>query len=210
MALIAATHADMTPEEFRRTARDWLVTARHPRYNRRYDELISQPMLEVLAYLRGNGFKTVIVSSGDVEFVRAMVEPRLGVPPEHIVGSNIMTRFVWRDGRPTLFRMPQVRFLEAGAGKPVGIHQQVGRRPIAAFGNSDGDLDTLQWATMSGGRRLGVLVHHTDGQREYAYDRQAGPDRLDTALEAAALGRWTVVDVKRDWKIMFAFAPQAL
>lgn len=208
--LIAATHADMTPEEFRKTVREWLATARHPRYNRRYDDLVFQPMLDIMAYLRASGFKTVIVSSGDVEFVRAISEARFGVPPEQIVGSTVMTRFARRDGRPTLFRLPQVNVLDSGAGRPVGIDQQVGRRPIAAFGNSDGDLETLQWTTMAGGRRLGVLVHHTDAQREYAYDRQSGADRLDRALEAAAVGRWTVVDVKRDWKILFAFAQQAL
>jgi phosphoserine phosphatase len=202
--IVAATHAGMTPDEFRQIVREWLATAKHPRYNRRYDELVYQPMLEVLTYMRANGFKTFIVSGGGIEFIRAFAEERYGVPPEQVVGSSIVTRFERRDGRPTLFRLPQVNFIDDGPGKPVGINQQIGRRPVAAFGNSDGDLEMLQWTTMAGGRRLGIVVHHTDAEREYAYDRQSKVGHLDKALEAAALDRWTVVDMKRDWKTIFA------
>ena len=201
--IVAATHAGMTPDEFQQTVKEWLSTARHPRFNRRYDELVYQPMLEVLAYLRANGFKTFIVSGGGSEFMRAFAEERYGVPPEQIVGSRIVTKFERRDGRPTLFRLPQVDFVDDGPGKPVGINQQIGRRPIAAFGNSDGDLEMLQWTTEAGQRRLGVLLHHTDAEREYAYDRQSAFGHLDKALDAAAADQWTVVDMKRDWKTVF-------
>jgi phosphoserine phosphatase len=205
--IVAATHAGMTPEQFQQTVKEWLATAKHPRYNRRYDELVYQPMLEVLAYMRANGFKTFIASGGGIEFIRAFAEERYGIPPEQVVGSSIVTKFERRDGRPTLFRLPQVNFVDDGPGKPVGINQHIGRRPIAAFGNSDGDLEMLQWTTASGGRRLGVVIHHTDAEREYAYDRQSKVGHLDKALDAAAVDRWTVVDMKRDWKTVFAFGP---
>jgi phosphoserine phosphatase len=201
--IVAATHAGMAPEEFRQTVKEWLASAKHPRFGRRYDELVYQPMLEVLAYMRANGFKTFIVSGGGAEFIRAFAEERYGIPPEQIVGSRIVTKFERRDGRPTLFRLPQVDFVDDGPGKPVGIDQQIGRRPVAAFGNSDGDLEMLQWTTEAGRRRLGVVVHHTDAEREYAYDRESKVGRLDKALDAAAVDRWTVVDMKRDWKSVF-------
>lgn len=201
--IVAATHAGMTPDEFKQVAKEWLATAKHPRFGRRYDELLYQPMLEVLAYMRANGFKTFIVSGGGIEFMRAFALERYGVPSAQIVGSSIVTTFERRDGRPTLFRLPKVNFVDDGPGKPVGINQHIGLRPVAAFGNSDGDLEMLQWTTEAGGRRLGVLVHHTDGEREYAYDRDSKVGRLDKALDAAALDRWTVVDMKRDWKVIF-------
>jgi phosphoserine phosphatase len=200
-----ATHAGMTTEEFDRIVSDWLATARHPRFKRPYIEVVYQPMLELLAYLRANGFKTFIVSGGGIEFTRPWVERVYGVPPEQVVGSSIKTRFEMRDGRPTLFRLPEINFIDDKAGKPVGINEHIGRRPIAAFGNSDGDLEMLQWTTMSGGVRLGLIVHHTDAEREYAYDRQSHFGKLDKALDAAALNRWTVVDMKRDWGRVFAF-----
>lgn len=203
VAIIAVTHAGMTPEEFRQGVKEWLVTARHPRFGRRYDELVYQPMLEVLAYLRANGFKTYITSGGGAEFIRAFAEERYGIPPEQVIGSRIVTKFERRDGKPILFRLPQVDFIDDGPGKPVGINQEIGRRPIAAFGNSDGDLEMLQWTTEAGGRRLGVVVHHTDADREYAYDRQSRVGKLDKALDAASVDRWTVVDMKRDWKTIF-------
>jgi phosphoserine phosphatase len=203
--IVAATHAGMTPEDFRQAVKAWLAAAKHPRLGRRYDELVYQPMLEVLTYMRANGFKTFIVSGGGAEFIRAFAEERYGIPPEQIVGSRIVTTFERRDGRPILFRLPKVDFVDDGPGKPVGIDQQIGRRPVAAFGNSDGDLEMLQWTTETGRRRLGVLVHHTDAEREFAYDRQSRVGRLDKALEAAALDRWTIVDMKRDWKIVFPF-----
>ena len=205
--IVAATHAGMTPEEFRQTVTEWLSTARHPRFGRRYDELVYQPMLEVLTYLRANGFKTYITSGGGAEFIRAFAEERYGIPPEQVVGSRIVTKFERRDGRPILFRLPQVDFVDDGPGKPVGINQGIGRRPVAAFGNSDGDLEMLQWTTEAGKRRLGLVVHHTDAEREYAYDRQSHVGKLDKALDAATVDRWTVVDMKRDWKTVFPVRP---
>jgi hypothetical protein len=200
-----ATHAGMTTEEFQKIVTDWLATARDPRFKRAYTELAYQPMVELLAYLRANGFKTFIASGGGIEFMRPWTERVYGVPPEQVVGSSIKTKFQMRDGRPELFRLPDVNFVDDGAGKPVGINEYIGRRPIAAFGNSDGDLEMLQWATMAGGVSLGLIVHHTDAEREYAYDRNTPFGRLDKALDAAAVNKWTVVDMKNDWKRIFAF-----
>jgi hypothetical protein len=201
--LVMVTHAGMTSDEFSKIVVDWLATARHPRFKRPYTELVYQPMLEVLAYLRANGFMTYIVSGGGIEFMRPWSERVYGVPPEQVVGSSIKTRFEMRQGRPELFRLPEVNFIDDKAGKPVGINEFIGRRPIAAFGNSDGDLEMLQWTTLSGGMRLGVIVHHTDAEREYAYDRDTSFGRLDKALDAAAVNKWTVVDMKKDWKNIF-------
>ena len=205
MQLIAVTHAGMTSDEFAKIASEWLATARHPRFKRPYTELVYQPMLEVLTYLRANGFKTYIASGGGVEFMRPWTERVYGIAPEQVLGSSIKTKFEMRDGQPTIFRLPQINFIDDKAGKPVGINQQIGRRPIAAFGNSDGDLEMLQWTTMSGGPRFGLIVHHTDAEREFAYDRQAHFGKLDKALDAAAANRWTVADMKRDWKKVFPF-----
>jgi phosphoserine phosphatase len=202
--LVMATHAGMTSSEFAGVATDWLATARHPRFGRAYTDLAYQPMLEVLAYLRASGFTTAIVSGGGVEFMRPWTERVYGVTRDRVVGSTIKTRFEMRDGRPELFRLPEMDFIDDGPGKPVGINRQLGMRPIAAFGNSDGDLEMLQWATLSGGRRLGVIVHHTDGEREFEYDRASAFGRLDKALDAATVNNWTVVDMKRDWKTIFA------
>ncbi len=202
--IVATTHAGMTPEEFEKSVRGWLATARHPRFDRRYDDLVYQPMLEVLAYMRANGFKTFIVTGGGIEFVRAFGPERYGVTPQQTVGSSILTKFEMRDGLPILFRLPKIDFVDDGTGKPVGIEQHIGRRPIAAFGNSDGDLQMLQWTTQAGDRRrLGVIIHHTDAVREYAYDRESKVGRLDEALNAAAVDRWTVVSMKTDWKTIF-------
>ena len=162
-------------------------------------------MIELLAYLRANGFKTFIVSSGGIEFMRPWTAQVYGVPPEQVVGSSIKTRFQMRDGRPELFRLAEMNFIDDKAGKPVGINEYIGRRPIAAFGNSDGDLEMLQWTTMAGGLRFGLIVHHTDAEREYAYDRNSPFGHLDKALDAAVLNKWTVVDMKNDWKRIFAF-----
>lgn len=203
--LIAATHAGMTTAEFEKIVADWLTTARDHRFKRPYTELIYQPMLELLGYLRANGFKTFIVSGGGVEFMRPWTDKIYGVPPEQVVGSSIKTRFEMRDSTPILFRLPEVNFIDDKAGKPIGINEHIGRRPIAAFGNSDGDLEMLQWATLAGGVRFGLIVHHTDAEREYAYDRDALFGRLDLALDAAAANRWTVADMKKDWKRIFAF-----
>ena len=200
-----ATHAGMTTEEFEKIVTDWLATARDPRFKRPYTELSYLPMIELLAYLRANGFKTFIVSGGGVEFMRPWTERVYGVPPEQVVGSSIKTRFQMRDGQPELFRLPEVNFIDDKAGKPVGINEFIGRRPIAAFGNSDGDLEMLQWTTMSGGVRLGLIVHHTDAEREYAYDRNTSFGRLDKALDVATMNHWVVVDMKNDWKRIFTF-----
>jgi hypothetical protein len=201
--IIMVTHAGMTTAEFAKIVTDWIAAARHPRFKRPYTELVYQPMLELLAYLRANDFKTFIVSGGGIEFMRPWSEPVYGVPPQQVVGSSIKTRFEMRDGQPLLFRLPAVNFIDDKAGKPVGINEHIGRRPIAAFGNSDGDLEMLQWATMSGGVRLGLIVHHTDAEREYAYDRDTHFGRLDKALDAAAVNKWTVVSMKTDWKVIF-------
>jgi hypothetical protein len=204
--LILLTHAGMTTDEFSKIVVDWLATARDPRFRRPYTELVYQPMLELISYLRANGFKTYIVSGGGVEFMRPWTDKVYGVPPEQVVGSSIKTKFEMRDGIPTLFRLPEVNFIDDKAGKPVGIYEFVGRRPIAAFGNSDGDLQMLQWTTIGGdGLSLGAIVHHTDAAREYAYDRQSHFGRLDVALDAAAANRWTVIDMKKDWKVIFSF-----
>jgi phosphoserine phosphatase len=206
MQLVAVTHAGMTSEEFAKIVTDWLATARDQRFKLPYTELVYQPMLELLAYLRANGFKTFIVSGGGVEFMRPWAEKVYGIPPEQVVGSSIKTRFEMRDGRPILFRLPELNFIDDKAGKPLGINQYIGRRPVAAFGNSDGDLEMLQYTTLAGGARFGLIVHHTDAEREYAYDRAAHFGKLDRALDAAAINKWTVVDMKTDWKRVFAFA----
>ncbi len=206
--LIMATHAGMTPDEFAQIVKQWLATARHPRFQRPYDELVYQPMLEVLAYLRANGFKTFIVSGGGIEFLRVFSEARYGIPPEQVVGSSIKTRFQVRDGTPVLVRLPQIDFIDDKAGKPVGINQHIGRRPIAAFGNSDGDLEMLQWTTAGSGARFALIVRHTDAEREWAYDRQSHVGRLDKALDEAMARGWTVVDMKKDWKVIYPIGPK--
>jgi haloacid dehalogenase-like hydrolase len=205
--IIMATHAGMTSDEFAKIVTDWLATARDPRFKRPYTELVYQPMLELLAYLRANGFMTYIVSGGGIEFMRPWTERIYGVPPEQVVGSSIKTKFEIRRGIPILLRLPEINFVDDGPGKPVGINAHIGRRPIAAFGNSDGDLEMLQWATKSSGVRFGLIVHHTDAEREYAYDRNTHFGHLDKALDAAAANRWTVVDMKADWKAIFPRSP---
>jgi phosphoserine phosphatase len=202
--LIMVTHAGMTTAAFEKIVTDWIATARHPRFKRPYTELVYQPMLELLDYLRANDFQTFIASGGGIEFMRPWTEQVYGIPPSQVVGSSIKTRFEMRDGTPVLFRLPQVNFVDDKAGKPVGINEHIGQRPIAAFGNSDGDLEMLQWATLAGDRRrFGMIVHHTDAKREYAYDRNTHFGRLDVALDAAAVNGWTVVDMKKDWNVVF-------
>jgi len=205
LTLVLATHSGMTVNEFEKIVLDWIATARDPRFKRPYTELAYLPMIELLGFLRASGFKNFIVSGGGIEFMRPWTERVYGVPPEQVVGSSINTKFQMRDGRPELFRTAELNFIDDNVGKPVGINEYIGRRPIAAFGNSDGDLEMLQWTTMAGGRRLGLIVHHTDAEREYAYDRDTSFGRLDKALDAAALNKWTVVDMKNDWKRIFAF-----
>ncbi len=205
LEIVMATHAGTTTEEFEKIVKDWVATAKHPTTKRPYTDMVYQPMLEVLAYLRANGFKTFIVSGGGVEFIRPWAETVYGIPPEQVIGSSIKTKFEMRDGKPVLVRLPEINFIDDGAGKPVGIHQSIGRRPIAAFGNSDGDLQMLQWTAAGGGAHLAVIVHHTDAVREWAYDRQSPVGRLDKALDEAQAKGWTVVDMKRDWKVIYPF-----
>jgi haloacid dehalogenase-like hydrolase len=201
--IVMATHSGMTAEEFEKIVQEWVATAKHPVTKRPYTEMVYQPMLEVLAYLRANGFKTFIVSGGGVEFMRPWAEKVYSVPPEQVIGSSIKTKFEWRDGKPVLVRLPEVNFIDDKAGKPVGISEHIGRRPIAAFGNSDGDLEMLQWTTAGRGTRLALIVHHTDAEREWAYDRTSSIGRLDKALDEAQARGWTVVSMKDDWKRIF-------
>jgi hypothetical protein len=202
--LAMTTHAGMTVDEFQQIVTDWIETARDPRFKRPYTDLVYQPMLELLAYLRANGFKTFIVSGGGVEFMRPWTEKIYGIPPEQVIGSSVKTEFKEREGVPILFRLPEVNFIDDKAGKPVGINQFIGRRPIAAFGNSDGDLQMLEWTTSGGSTpRLGMIIHHTDADREYAYDRKTDFGRLDEALDVAPDNGWIVVDMKNDWKEIF-------
>ena len=203
--ILMASHAGMTTGEFEKIVKDWLATAKHPRFNRLFTDLVFQPMLELLAYLRTNGFKTFIVSGGGVEFVRTFSEERYGIPPEQVIGSSIKMKFEVRDGRPVLVRLPDVDFIDDGPGKPVGIQKLIGRRPLAAFGNSDGDHPMLQWTAAGEGPRFMLIVHHTDAEREWAYDRQSPVGRLDKALDEAQRRGWTVVDMRKDWKRIFPF-----
>jgi len=206
LQLVMASHAGMTTAEFEQIVKDWLKTARHPRFKRPYQELVFQPMLELLDYLRANDFKTFIVSGGGIEFLRVFAEDVYGIPPEQVIGSSIKTKFELRDaGQPVIVRLPEVDFIDDKQGKPVGIHKFIGRRPIAAFGNSDGDLQMLQWTTAGPGARLGLLVHHTDGKREWAYDRESHVGRLNVALVEAKQRGWTVMDMQRDWNVIYPF-----
>jgi hypothetical protein len=203
LEIVMATHAGMTTEEFDKDVKNWLATAKHPTTKRPYTEMVYQPMLEVLAYLRANGFKTFIVSGGGIEFMRPWTEKVYGIPPEQVVGSSIKTKFEMRDGKPVLVRFPELNFLDDKGDKPVGIQQYIGRRPIAAFGNSDGDLQMLQWTTAGQGPRFALYVHHTDAKREWAYDRESSIGRLDKGLDEAQAKGWTVVDMKQDWKVIY-------
>lgn len=202
--LFMATHAGTTSEQFEKTVRDWIATARHPKTGRLYTEMVYQPMLELLTCLRANGFKTYIVSGGGIEFMRPWSEKVYGIPPEQVIGSSIKTKFKLQEGKPTLVRLPESSFIDDGPGKPVGIQMHIGRRPVAAFGNSDGDLEMLQWTSAGPGPRFCLIVHHTDAEREWAYDR-ANASTLDRALVEAQAQHWTVVDMKADWNRVFTF-----
>ena len=206
--IIMVTHAGMTSEEFEAIVREWLATAKHPKFGRPYTECVYQPMLEVLAYLRANGFKTYIVSGGGVEFVRVFAEKVYGIPPEQVVGSTIKTKYEVRDGKPVLVRLPEVDFVDDKAGKPVGIGKFIGRRPLMAFGNSDGDFEMLEWTNADPGKRFGLLLHHTDADREYAYDRHSHIGKLERGLDEAAKRGWTLANMKDDWKVIFAVQQQ--
>ena len=203
LEIVMATHAGMTTVEFETIVKDWLTTARHPKTKQPYTEMVYQPMLELLAYLRANGFKTFIVSGGGIEFMRPWVEKVYGIPPEQVVGSSIKTKFEMQNGQPVLVRLPEINFINDKEGKPVGINQFIGRHPIAAFGNSDGDLQMLQWTTAGRGPGFALYVHHTDAKREWAYDKKSSIGRLDKGLDEARKKGWTVVNMKQDWKVIF-------
>jgi len=203
--LMMATHTGNTTVEFEQIVKEWIATAKHPKTGQLYTKMIYQPMLELLDYLRANGFKTFIVSGGGIEFMRPWAEKTYGIPPEQVVGSSVKTKFELRDGQPVLVRLPELNFNDDKGGKPVGINRHIGRRPIAAFGNSDGDLQMLQWTAAGSGPRFCLYVHHDDAAREYVYDRTDKLAKLDEGLDEAVAKGWTVVSMKNDWKTIFAF-----
>jgi hypothetical protein len=207
--LIAVTHAGMTTDDFAQIVRDWVQNARHPVTKRPYTGMTYAPMRELLDYLRANGFQTWIVSGGGIEFLRVLSEELYGVPPQQVVGSSIKTRYEVRNGTPVIVRLPEIDFIDDKAGKPVGIHKFIGKRPIAAFGNSDGDFEMLQWTTTAPGARLGVIVHHDDAAREVAYDRTSHIGRLARGLDQGPALGWTIVSMKNDWKTVYPPSPSA-
>jgi hypothetical protein len=203
MEMIMVSHAGMTTEEFERIVKEWIATAKHPKTGKLYSEMVYQPMLELLAYLRANGFKTFIVSGGGIEFMRPWTESVYGIPPEQVIGSSGKLKLEMRDGKPVLMKLPEIDFIDDKEGKPVGIQTHIGRRPVAAFGNSDGDLQMLQWTTAGRGARFALIVHHDDAEREWAYDRQSPIGKLDEAWDEAKAKGWTVVSMKSDWNTIF-------
>lgn len=208
LQIVASAHSGMTTDQFAKSVEDWLASARHVRFSRPYNDLVYQPMLELLTYLRANGFKTFIVSGGGVEFIRVFAEAAYGIPPEQVIGSSGVTEFkIDADGKPYLLKTGKVEFVDDGPGKPSGINRFIGRRPIFAFGNSDGDLQMLQWTAAGSGDTFMALLHHTDAEREYAYDRQSHIGKLDKALDEAMQKSWTIVDMKRDWETVFSPEP---
>ncbi|MCP8466289.1 haloacid dehalogenase-like hydrolase [Pseudomonas sp. ZM23] len=205
LEIVAATHSGMSTDEFIGNARRWLASARHPRSQKPYTEMVFQPMLELLDYLRAHGFKTYIVSGGEVAFMRAFAEEVYGIVPEQVIGTTLGSRFEDRDGQLSIQRLPKLVHNDDGPGKPESIDSIIGRRPILAFGNSDGDLQMLQWTVAGKGKRLAALVHHTDGEREWAYDRESTVGRLDKALDEARAKGWVVVDMATEWKRIYPF-----
>jgi phosphoglycolate phosphatase-like HAD superfamily hydrolase len=205
MELMMETHANMSTDEFNKLVTEWFATAEHPRFKKHYYELTFLPMRELLDYLRANGFKTYIVSGGGIEFMRPMTERMYGIPPEQVVGSSIVTKYMLKNDVPSLMREAKIDFIDDGAGKPVGINSRIGRRPIFVAGNSDGDYEMLRWSTAGEGPRLGIIVHHTDGAREYAYDKDTHFGRLDKAMTEAPGRGWILVDMKNDWKTIYPF-----
>ncbi len=205
MKLVMATHAGISTDEFESHVREWLSTTNHPRFNQPYNKLIFQPMLELLDYLRANDFKTFIVSGGGVEFMRVWVEEAYGIPSDQVVGSSIKTEFVMEDDGPKIMRLPELDFIDDKAGKPIGIHKFIGKRPVFASGNSDGDLQMMQYTAAGSGKRFMLYVHHTDEEREWAYDRESHVGRLDKGLIEAEKNGWTVINMKEDWKVIYPF-----
>jgi phosphoserine phosphatase len=206
-AVVAATHTGMTVDEFQAAVRDWIATAEHPRFRRPYTACVYRPMLELVAHLRANGFKTFIVSGGTADFMRPWAEKVYGIPPEQVVGTTFKTMYVVRDGKPVVVIEPHIDLVDDHAGKPVGIARQIGRRPVLAVGNSDGDFEMLEYTTAAPGPRFGLLVHHTDAEREYAYDRASKVGRLARGLDEAPRRGWVVADMKADWKAVFPPRP---
>lgn len=202
MAMAAATHAGLTAEEFNKSVTDWLATAKHPTTGRAYTDMVYQPMLELLAYLRANGFKTFIVSGGGIDFMRPWTGRVYGIPPEQVIGSSLKVAYKLQDGEPVILKLPELNFIDDKAGKPVGIHQHIGRRPIFAAGNSNGDFEMLEWTTAGPGPRFGLLIHHDDADREWAYDRESHIGRLDKGLDEAPKRGWVVVSMKSDWSLV--------
>ncbi|MDH5255607.1 MAG: haloacid dehalogenase-like hydrolase [Gammaproteobacteria bacterium] len=203
LEIVMATHGGMTTDQFEKTVRDWLATARHPKTGRPYTDMAYQPMVELLAFLRANGYKTFIVSGGGVEFMRPWTERVYGIPPEQVVGSSIRTKYEMRDGQPVIARLPEIDFIDDKAGKPVGIHKFIGRRPVLAVGNSDGDFEMLEWATSGPGPRLGLIIHHDDAAREWAYDRESSIGRLARGLDEGPRRGWVIVSMRDDWSVVF-------
>jgi len=203
MELVMAAHAGNTDDEFEQIVKDWIATAKHPKTGKLFTQMTYQPMLELLAYLRANGFKTFVVSGGGIEFMRPWAEKIYGIPPEQVIGSSVKTKFELRDGKPVLVRLPEVSFFDDKGNKPVGINEHIGRRPIAAFGNSDGDLQMLEYTCAGTGARFCLYVHHDDAAREYAYDREDRLAKLDKGLDEAEAKGWTVVSMKNDWKTIY-------
>jgi phosphoserine phosphatase len=205
LEIVMSTHAGMTTQAFEKIVTDWITTARHPKTGRLFTEMVYQPMLELLAYLRANGFKTFIVSGGGIEFMRPWTEKVYGIPPEQVIGSSIKTKYEARDGKAVIERLPEMNFIDDKAGKPVGINQHIGRQPIMACGNSDGDFEMLEWTTAGTGLRFGLLVHHTDEKREWAYDRYSHIGKLERGLDEGPRRGWTIVNMREDWRVIFPF-----
>jgi hypothetical protein len=203
LELVAATHAGMTTEAFEATVTDWLKTARHPKFNRPYLECVYQPQIELLQYLRDHGFKTFIVSGGGIDFMRPWTHEVYGIPPDQVVGSSIKAKYEVRDGEPVIVKLPEIDFIDDKAGKPVGIHKFIGKRPILAFGNSDGDFEMLEYVTTGSGARLGLILHHDDAEREAAYDRESHVGKLTRGLDEAQARGWVLVSMKSDWAVVF-------
>jgi len=203
MEIIMATHSGMTGDEFEAEAGDWLRNTQHPKFKRPYSEAIYQPQLELLQYLRDNEFRTFIVSGGGIAFMRPITQEAYGIPPEQVVGSSVVSEFKIKDGKAVVVRQPKIDFVNDKEGKPVGIYEHIGKRPILAFGNSDSDMQMIEYATSGEGHRLGLFVHHTDADREFSYDRKSHVGTLDKALDQAEANGWIVVDMKKDWKVIF-------
>jgi len=205
LELVMASHADMTTEEFKTIVKEWLATSKHPRFDKPYNDLVYQPMLELLNYLRDNDFKTFIVSGGGIEFMRPWVEEVYGIPPDQVVGSSIKTVFEYNNGNPVIKRLPEMDFIDDKEGKPIGIHKFIGKKPVFASGNSDGDLQMMQWTASNKHKSFMLYLHHTDAEREWAYDRESHIGKLDKGLDEAKEKGWTVIDMKKDWKSIYPY-----